>query len=274
MDFIKITGLCIYAYHGVLPEEKRDGQDFFINAKLFYDMKKAGQTDHLEDALNYADCCTFMGQVFTERSYDLIEAAAENLCKQLLLHYPALAAVELELRKPHAPIGMPFSDVSVNMTRGWHKAYLAIGSNLGDKRALIEQGVAALRACEEIRNVRCSSLIETEPYGPVEQDTFVNGCIAIETLLDPEALLEKLHRIEADANRTRELRWGPRTLDLDIIFYDKLVYESDTLIIPHVDMQNRTFVLQPLLELCPNYRHPVLGKTVQQLLDVLTKELK
>jgi dihydroneopterin aldolase/2-amino-4-hydroxy-6-hydroxymethyldihydropteridine diphosphokinase len=112
-------------------------------------------------------------------------------------------------------------------------------------------------------------MITTKPYGPVEQEDFLNGCLVLETMLNQEELLELLHRIEAEAGRKRLIVWGPRTLDLDIVFFDKLVYESEDLIIPHVDMQNRLFVLQPLAELCPNYRHPILGKTVTQLRNEL-----
>ena len=108
MDYIKITGLRIFANHGVLFEEKEKGQDFYINAKLYYDMKKAANTDQLDYALNYADCCAFMTEIFTEKVYDLIETAAQVLCTQLLLHYEVLQKVELELCKPHAPIGLPF----------------------------------------------------------------------------------------------------------------------------------------------------------------------
>lgn len=266
MDYIKITGLKIFANHGVFSEEKEQGQDFYINARLFYDMKRAADTDNLEYALNYGECCAFMTQVFTEKAYDLIETAAQVLCTQLLLHYGVLQSVELELCKPHAPIGLPFENVSVNMKRSWHTAYLAFGSNLGDKRGYIEEGIQKLSSHEQIREVRVSSILETKPYGPVEQDVFLNGCLKMKTLLEPEELLALLHKIEAEANRTRELRWGPRTLDLDIIFYDRLVYESETLLIPHVDMQNREFVLAPLAELAPNYRHPVLGLSVEQLL--------
>ena len=85
-------------------------------------------------------------------------------------------------------------------------------------------------------------------------------------MLNPVELLDALHKIEAAAGRERLIHWGPRTLDLDIIFYDKLVYEDEQLIIPHVDMQNRYFVLKPLAELIPNYRHPVFGKTVSEML--------
>ena len=268
IDYIKITGLKIFAHHGVLEKEKADGQDFFLNAKLFYDMKAPGNSDDLNQALNYADACQYMTEVFAKTGYDLIEAAAEHLCTEMMLHYPMLQKIELELCKPHAPIGLPFENVSVNMTRGWHTAYLAVGSNMGDSRKLIREGIEKIKAHRLIRNVKTSELLVTKPYGPVEQDDFLNGCMQIETLLDPEDLLAFLHEIEAQADRKREIHWGPRTLDLDIIFYDKLVYESEDLIIPHVDMHNRMFVLEPLMQLCPNYRHPLLQLTVEQMYKV------
>ena len=109
----------------------------------------------------------------------------------------------------------------------------------------------------------------TKPYGGVEQDDFVNGAIALKTLLSPQELLEKLHEIEQHANRERIIHWGPRTLDLDIIFYDKLVYEDENLIIPHIDMQNRDFVLAPMNQIAPYLRHPVLNQTISQLLNTL-----
>lgn len=142
---------------------------------------------------------------------------------------------------------------------------------MGDKNAYIENGIAELKEITDVRDVRVSDLLVTKPYGGVEQDDFVNGAIALQTLLTPQELLEKLHEIEQHANRERIIHWGPRTLDLDIIFYDKLVYEDENLIIPHVDMENRNFVLKPLMELCPNYRHPVTGQTVSQMLAALSE---
>lgn len=266
-DCIRITNLKVFAYHGVFEEEKREGQDFYLNATLYLDIHTPGKSDNLEDSLNYGEVSHFMNQVFTEKSYDLIEAACENLCERLLLEFPKLEAIEVEVQKPDAPIGLPFENVSVTMYRQWHTAYISFGSNMGDSRALIEAGIGKLRANRLIRNVAVSNLITTKPYGPVEQNDFLNGCLKLETLLNPEELLEFLHQVEAEADRTRELRWGPRTLDLDIVFFDKLVYESEDLIIPHVDMQNRRFVLETLAQLCPNYRHPLLGKTVEQLLN-------
>lgn len=268
-DYIKITNLKVFAHHGVFPEETRDGQDFYVNAKLFLDCRKAGKTDNLSDSLNYGEASHFITDFLQNHTYKLIESVAEQLAEAMLLSMPVLKGVKIELCKPNAPIGLPFENVSVTIERQWHEVYLAVGSNLGDKNAYIENGIEELRRIKEIKEVRVSELLVTKPYGGVEQDDFVNGAIALKTMLSPQELLERLHEIEQHANRERIIHWGPRTLDLDIIFYDKLVYEDENLIIPHIDMQNRDFVLKPLAELCPNYRHPVFGKTVSQLLGEL-----
>lgn len=271
-DYIQITNLKVFAYHGVFEEEKRKGQDFYINARLYLDLHTPGKRDDLNCSLNYGEVSHFINRIFAEMSYDLIESACENLCQRLLLEYPKLQAVEVEVQKPHAPIGLPFENVSVTMHRQWHTVYLSYGSNMGDSKALIQEGIEKLYKHPQIRGVVSSKLLITKPYGPVEQKCFLNGCLKLETLMDQEELLEYLHKIEAEADRERTLRWGPRTLDMDIVFFDKLVYESEDLVIPHIDMQNRLFVLEPLAELCPNYRHPILGKTVKQMLNELKQE--
>lgn len=268
-DEIRIEQLEVYAYHGVFPEEKREGQTFLVNAVLYTSIRKAGLADQLEQSTDYGDVCCFIIQWMKENTCNLIEAVAERLTQALLLRYDLISDIDLEIRKPEAPIEHPFGCVSVKIHRGWHRAYLSAGSNMGDKKQYIQDAVEALKAHPLIVLRRVSDLIVTKPYGGVEQEDFLNGAIEIETLLTPHELLDALHKIEAAAGRVRELRWGPRTLDLDIIFYDKLVYEDDALVIPHQDLENRSFVLEPMSMLAPNYRHPVLGKTVAQLLNML-----
>lgn len=269
MDKIKLTNLKVFAHHGVFPEETRDGQDFYVNAELYLDCRPAGKTDDLSRSVNYGEVSHFITEFLQKNTYLLIEMAAEQLTEAILLQFPLLEKVVIELCKPNAPIGLPFENVSVTMERGWHTVYLAVGSNMGEKEKYIEHGIEELRNNTTIKVEKVSTLLITAPYGGVEQDDFVNGAIKIKTLLTPQELLKELHKIEQKANRVREIHWGPRTLDLDIIFYDKLVYEDEELIIPHVDMQNRSFVLEPLMELCPNYRHPVLRKTIAELMAEL-----
>ena len=162
---------------------------------------------------------------------------------------------------------MRFDSVSVKLRRGWHQAYIAFGSNLGDRRAYIDNAIKALKEDERNRVEKVSAILETRPYGGVEQGDFLNGVLKLDTLYTPGELLDKLHELEQEAGRERTIRWGPRTLDLDILLYDRLVYEDKDLILPHPDMQNRDFVLRPMAELAPWLRHPLLGKTMKELLE-------
>ena len=149
----------------------------------------------------------------------------------------------------------------------WHTAYIALGSNMGDREKYITDAVEALGALKGCVVEKCSSFIETPPYGVTDQDDFLNGCLKLRTLFYPKELLRELNRIEMEAGRERIVHWGPRTLDLDIILYDDLVYEGDELCIPHVEMHKRDFVLRPLFEIAPYVRHPAYGKTVAEMLE-------
>ena len=268
-DKIIIEKLEVFAHHGVLEEEQRKGQIFQVNAVLYMDAHRAGLEDNLFYSIDYGQICQFITNWMQENTYQLLEAVAEKMSKAILLKYDKIVAVDLEIRKPQAPIPLPFGCVSVKIHRRWHTAYLTMGSNMGDKVQYINGAIRALTAHPQIKVKKVSDFILSKPYGVTDQENFLNGALEIETLLEPEELLDALHDMEDAAGRTRLRRWGPRTLDLDIIFYDKLVYESDNVVIPHPDMQNRDFVLEPLSALAPYYRHPLFGKTVMQLYQEL-----
>lgn len=268
-DEIRIERLEVFAHHGVFPEETRDGQVFYVNAVLCTDVHRAGEEDNLSYSIDYGEVCFFITEWMQNNTCLLLEAVAEKLARALLLKYDLICGLDLEILKPHAPIKLPFGCVSVKVHRGWHRSYIGVGSNIGDREGHIKSAVEALKANPLIRVKKVSDLIVTKPYGGVEQEDFLNGALELETLLNPEELLETLHEIENAAGRTRDIHWGPRTLDLDILFFDDLCYRSETLVIPHPDMENRQFVLAPLTMIAPYMRHPATGKTVKALLKEL-----
>lgn len=272
MDSIRIEDLEVYAGHGVFSEETRNGQMFLVCAELYMDLHPAGKADELTLSTHYGEVCQLINSYLRKHTFQLIEAAAEQLAREVLLKFPLIRKLSLELKKPHAPIGLPFSCVSVKMERGWKKAYLGIGSNMGDCKTHIEKALKCLEMNEEIRKVRSSQLIWTKPYGGVEQEDFLNGAIELETLLTPYELLDFLHELEREAGRERKIHWGPRTLDLDILFYEDFVSDDPKLTVPHPDMENRLFVLEPLMELCPYYVNQINGKSVTQMLRQLQEQ--
>lgn len=269
MDKIRIKDLEVYCNHGVYKEENVLGQKFLVSATLYTDTRMAGITDNLNKSIDYGKICHSITEFLKENTYQLIETAAEQLAKYLLLSVKNLDKLTLEIKKPWAPIGLPVNTVSVEITRQWHTAYIALGSNLGDKEEYLNHAIESLEQQEDCEVVKSSDLIVTEPYGMVEQDEFLNGCLELRTLLYPMELLKLLHKLEKEAQRQRTIHWGPRTLDLDIIFYDDLILNTEKLTIPHSDMHNRDFVLKPLAQIAGGKRHPVSGKTVQEMLQEL-----
>lgn len=147
---------------------------------------------------------------------------------------------------------------------------IGLGSNLGERDKNIRTALEKMQE-KGIELLRVSSVLETEPYGYTNQPKFLNAVCLVETNLTPDQLLDVLLEIEKEIGRVRERKWGPRIIDLDIIFYEDLVLESERLIVPHPDMHNRWFVLAPLAEICPDYVHPKLKKTVRELLQELTR---
>ena len=274
MDCIKIERLEVFAYHGCNEDEKINGQKFYVDANLYSDVKTPGLSDDLEETVNYSRVCKFIHKFMTENRFNLIEAVAEQTARALLKQFPKIKAVDFTIHKPNAPIKLPFGNVAVSVRRRWNKAYLSIGSNMGDKEAYLNQAIEELYNDDNCRVSMISKFIETEPYGPVQQDNFLNGCVEIETLYNPRELLKKINRIEADGDRVRDVRWGPRTLDIDIILYgDEIVQEPD-LMIPHREMHKRLFVLEPLNEIAPYTIHPIYKKTVSQLLEEIKPDNK
>ena len=133
MDQIRIRNLKIFAYHGVYEQEKEQGQNFCVNAVLYTDTEKAGKSDDIADAVDYGAACLFIDNYMRENRFDLLEAVTRHVAEELLLAFPAIRKVELEVEKPDAPIPLRFDSVSVKTERGWHRVFIALGSNMGER---------------------------------------------------------------------------------------------------------------------------------------------
>ncbi len=153
----------------------------------------------------------------------------------------------------------------------WTECAIAMGSNLGDREGRLRGAVEAIASTPGVRNVRVSSFHETEPVGPITQGLFINAAAIIETTLSARALLERLHEIERTHGRERSdgQRWGPRTLDLDLLLYADAKINEPGLTVPHPRMHERRFVLAPLAELVPSWPVPHKGQTIGGLLASL-----
>jgi 2-amino-4-hydroxy-6-hydroxymethyldihydropteridine diphosphokinase len=145
-------------------------------------------------------------------------------------------------------------------------AFIGIGSNLGMRKKNCEKAIQLVSG-ENISVLNRSEMLETEPWGIIDQPTFINMIIEVATDLAPEDLLGLLKKIETDLGRTSTVRWGPRVIDLDILFYDDLVMKTAGLEIPHPGIAKRYFVLKPLSAIAPEMVHPVLKKSIKDLLS-------
>ena len=272
MDKIFVKDLEVFAHHGVMQQEKELGQKFLISLELFLDLKEAGKSDDLSMTVNYGELCHEAEKEFQRESYDLIERAAEKLAEFILLNYNKVERVKVSIKKPWAPIGRSLLYAGIKIDRVWHTAYIGMGSNMGNKLENIKTAIAKINESIYTRVTRISESYETKPVGYTEQDNFVNSAIQVRTLLTPVELIRFLLKVEAELKRERIIKWGPRTIDLDVLLYDDIITSFEEIVIPHPRMHERMFVLKPLKDIAPYVMHPILNKRITELEEQLSKE--
>ena len=271
MDCVRIKRLEIFARHGVLPEENVLGQKFLVSVDMHGDFAAAGQHDDLEASVNYAQVCQRITQVAQENTFALIERLAEVIAETILIEYPLVEKVDVEVEKPWAPVMLPVETVAVRISRSWHTCYLGIGSNMGDKKAYLDLAVEMLGQEAQTQVVRVADYITTAPVGGVEQDDFLNSAVQVRTLRTPQQMLKRVGQIEQAAHRERLVHWGPRTLDVDILLYDDVILQQEDLTIPHREMCQRQFVLEPMDQIAPHAVVPTRGCTIHELFSAITQ---
>jgi 2-amino-4-hydroxy-6-hydroxymethyldihydropteridine diphosphokinase len=151
------------------------------------------------------------------------------------------------------------------------RAYLGLGSNLGDRQGNIDEAIRRLEATEGIAVTRRSSTLDTAPVGGPEQPRYLNAACEVETALSPHELLRAALRIERQMGRRRTVRWGPRIIDIDILLFGELIIEDADLVVPHPRLAERGFVLAPLAEIAPKLRHPATGEAIEAMFQAIRK---
>lgn len=264
-DRIVLRGLVARGHHGVFPSERRDGQDFGVDATLELDVRAAAATDDLTRTVHYGELAQALADVVRGEPVDLLETLAERLARVCVAD-PRVLAAEITVHKPSAPIPETFADVAVTVRRTRDEllpaprdGVLALGANLGDRAATLADAVAELAATPGLEVTSVSPVVETDPVGGPEQPDYLNAVVAIRSTLTPHALLAVCLGVERRHGRERRVRWAARTLDVDVVSYGDLVLDTPDLVLPHPRAATRAFVLAPWAALDPQARLAVPG---------------
>jgi len=254
VDRIEIRGLRVVGIVGALSEERDRAQPFEVDVDILTDISDAGATDNLDATINYAEPVQMIENIIRNEAHVLLERVATRIAEDILAH-PKVLAVEVVVRKLRPPLPADMTSTAVRITRNRAqlslerrprtRAYVALGSNLGDRRASLRFAVENLSDV-----VAVSHVYETEPVGgPEGQGSYLNMVVGLDTDLDPFALLARCRALEAEAGRVRSVRNAPRTLDADVLLHGDVRIESEELTIPHPRMWERRFVMAPLADI-------------------------
>lgn len=349
VDRIRLTGIAATGYHGVLAQERRDGQQFVADVVLHLDTRGAAEVDRLDLTVDYGALADDVAAVLAGPPADLIETVAERIAAVVLERDPVLA-VDVVLHKPQAPLTVPFTDVSVEISRdrahrpsvsrrvqrhaaepsvpavepvpgpvltpphptpaltpppttpaltpadlvapaappvaplvaplvaptaamalssgrdrmdvapdGPVEAVIALGSNLGASQEILRDAVTALRGTPGVELRLVAPMARTAPVGGPDQQDYLNTVVVVDTTLSPRELLHVCQGLEQAFGRVREERWGPRTLDVDLVTHGSTVAVTDDLELPHPRAHERAFVLIPWAHVNPAAVLPGLG---------------
>ena len=300
LDRISITGLRVRGRHGVFEHERVTGQDFVVDAVLWLDTAAAAAADDLSLTADYGGIADRLAAIVGGEPVALIETLADRLATACLAD-PAVREAEVTVHKPQAPVSQQVADIAVTIRRSAGSAgppspallegtgeqtadagvsagrerpvVLAVGSNLGDRMTNLQLGLDVLAAGGlTLRTV--SSVYETEPVGGEGQGNFLNAVLLAVSALPARDILARCAAAEAAAGRVRTVRWGPRTLDVDIITCGAETSADPTLTLPHPLAHERAFVLAPWLEVDPHAVLPGWGPVAGLLIATGTSGIR
>ncbi|MCQ9155146.1 2-amino-4-hydroxy-6-hydroxymethyldihydropteridine diphosphokinase [Acidomonas methanolica] len=270
MTSIDVTGLTVFARHGVHPEESRLGQRFVLDLHVEADLAAAIAADDYAQAVCYGALCEMVVEIVSTERFRLIETLAAHVAEAALERFAPVSHVRVTVHKPAAPIALPTGNVSVTVTRDrMLPVAFALGSNQGESEAVLALAVNRLSTIEGVRIDAVSGLYRTAPQGVVDQPDFLNLCVVGRTSLAPLALLRAAKDIELELGRVAGRRWGPRVVDVDLLCLGERRWHDHVLTLPHPRLTERAFVLAPLAEIAPELR--IAGRTVRDLLNDLSR---
>ena len=252
-DRIVVTGIRGHGRHGVFDHERRDGQEFAVDVELEVGTTAAARSDDLADTVDYGQVAIAVHALIVGEPVDLVETLAERVADACLA-FGGVHAVSVTVHKPSAPIPVPFDDVQLRIRRTApvrRPVALALGSNLGDSATVLQAAVDDLAALPGLSLGAVSAVYRTAPVGGPEQPDYLNAVVVGETTFDPLALLTATQGVERAHHRVRDVRWGPRTLDVDVLALGDEVVDEPTLQVPHPRAHERAFVLVPWTDADP-----------------------
>ncbi len=263
-DSIAVTGLRAFGRHGVFDFERDQGQEFVVDVALRVDVSRAAASDDLADTIDYGTLACDVVALVEAEPVALLERLADQIAT-LCLRDARVRAVEVVVHKPQAPVTVPFSDVTVTVVRRRTSAVVvALGANLGDRRAAMQGALFGLASLPGTTVHAVSPVYETPPMGPPQPD-YLNAVALLATESEPATLLEHAHGVEAAFGRVRAERWGPRTLDIDLVCFGARLLRTERLTLPHPGAASRPFVLVPWLDVDPAAVLPGVGPVAAAL---------
>jgi len=271
---INIKDLKLFGYHGVKQEEKTSGQNFLFNisvdiAKDSFE-KDGSYQDNILDTVNYSEIITLVKEINSKNRFNLLETFSEVLAEKIISYSPLILKVKVRIEKISPPIKESIGSVGVELELERNPnshdyepkiskksiVFLSLGSNLGDREKNLRDAVKKLRVNQNLDVISISSIYETEPMYVENQEYFYNIVVkaAIKSAYSAFELLGYAKKIEFDLGRkSTYARYGPRTIDIDILIFDELKIDSDLLALPHPKIFERNFVLVPLAEVSPDF---------------------
>lgn len=266
MDKIVLSNLEFYGYHGYFPEENVLGQRFKVSIEAYGELSLSHTSGDLDDSVSYVDIFDVVKEVFYSKKYKILEQLGYDIGKAIIAKFFRIKSVQVLVMKPEVPIPVTCDYFGIQQEiKRETIAYLGLGSNLGDREGYLNSAIHQLDFHKEIEVTKTSKVYETDPFGYEDQGMFLNMVVEVKTSLSPRALLKYCNHIESNLLRQRDVKWGPRTIDVDILTYEDYTSDEEILTLPHPGVTQRAFVLLPLKDVV-EADFSINGKNIDEMI--------